>query len=441
MTAGPSFPNDEALEFHRRGRPGKIEISLAKPLRSERDLSLAYSPGVAAPALAIASDPARALDYTIRGNLVAVITNGTAVLGLGNIGPLAAKPVMEGKAALFKRFADIDSVDLEIDTEDPAAFVETVSRLHLSFGGINLEDIAAPGCFIIEDELRRRLDIPVFHDDQHGTATVIAAGLLNALELVGKRFDSVRLVCNGAGAAGIACLDLLKAMGMPAENIVLCDTKGVIFEGRAEGMNPWKRRHESKTAARTLPEAMTGADVFLGLSVRGALDGDMVRSMAERPVVFALANPDPEVTPEEVASVRSDAIVATGRSDYPNQVNNVLGFPYIFRGALDVRATTIDRGMEMEAARALAMLARSTPPADVASAYGRKRRLEFGPEYILPTPFDPRLLTTVSPAVAEAAIASGVARRTDLDGKAYAAELARRAEAIAARQPELVPAK
>ena len=332
----------EALELHARGRPGKLEIQPTKPLTTQRDLSLAYSPGVAAPCLRIADDPDLAYEYTAKGNTVAVITNGTAVLGLGNLGALASKPVMEGKAVLFKRFADIDGIDIEVDTNDVDTFVNSIRYLGKTWGGINLEDIKAPDCFIIEQRLNELLDIPVFHDDQHGTAIIAAAGLLNALHLTNRKVDEVRMVINGAGSAGIACAELIKAMGVPHENVLLCDTRGVIYQGREQGMNQWKSAHAIPTEARSLADALKGADVSLGLSVKGAFTKEMVASMAPRPIIFAMANPDPEITPEEVAEVRSDAIVATGRSDYPNQVNNVLGFPYIFRGALDVRATTIN---------------------------------------------------------------------------------------------------
>ncbi|RUU96534.1 NADP-dependent malic enzyme, partial [Mesorhizobium sp. M7A.T.Ca.TU.009.01.3.1] len=344
--SGPSVSAQEALEFHAMGRPGKLEVVATKPMATQRDLSLAYSPGVAVPVLAIAEDPSRAFDYTTRGNMVAVISNGTAILGLGNLGALASKPVMEGKAVLFKRFADVDSIDLEVDTEDADEFINCVRFLGPSFGGINLEDIKAPECFIIEQRLRELMDIPVFHDDQHGTAIISAAGLINALEITGRDMKTTKMVCNGAGAAGIACIELMKAMGFAPENIILCDTKGVVFQGRTEGMNQWKSAHAVKTEARSLAEALDGADVFLGLSAKGALTTAMVQSMAKNPIIFAMANPDPEITPEEVAEIRTDAIMATGRSDYPNQVNNVLGFPYICRGALDVRATTINDDMK-----------------------------------------------------------------------------------------------
>lgn len=429
-TAGPSVSAEEALAFHANGRPGKLEINPTKPMATQRDLSLAYSPGVAVPVKAIAEDPSRAFDYTARGNMVAVISNGTAILGLGNLGALASKPVMEGKAVLFKRFADVDSIDLEVDTEDAEEFINCVRFLGPSFGGINLEDIKAPECFIIEQRLRELMDIPVFHDDQHGTAIISAAGLINALEITGRDLKTTKLVCNGAGAAGIACIELIKAMGFAPENVTLCDTKGVIFKGRTEGMNQWKSAHAVQTDARSLADAMKGADVFLGLSQKGALTPDMVRSMADKPIIFAMANPDPEITPEEVADIRDDAIMATGRSDYPNQVNNVLGFPYIFRGALDVRATTINDAMKIAAARRLAELAREDVPDDVAAAY-QGQRPKFGPGYIIPVPFDPRLISAIPVAVARAAMDSGVAKRPILDLDAYARELAGRRDPIA----------
>ena len=405
-----TITDEEALEMHASGRPGKIEITPTKPLTTQRDLSLAYSPGVAAPCLAIKADPNKVFDYTARANLVAVVSNGTAVLGLGNLGALGAKPVMEGKAVLFKRFADIDAIDLEVDTEEVEPFVDCVRLLGPTFGGINLEDIRAPSCFIIEERLRELMDIPVFHDDQHGTAIIAAAGLINALDLTGRSLADARLVINGAGAAAIACLDLLKAMGMPGENAILCDTKGVVWRGRTEGMNQWKSAHAVDTDARTLSDAMEGADVVFGLSAKGAITKDMVRRMAKRPIIFAMANPEPEIRPEAVREVRPEAIIATGRSDYPNQVNNVLGFPYIFRGALDVRATTINDPMKIAAAYAIAALAREEVPDEVSVAY-RGRRLRYGPDYLIPAPFDPRLITAVPPAVARAAMESGVARR------------------------------
>ena len=400
----------DSLRMHKSGRPGKIEIIASKPLVTQRDLALAYSPGVAAPCLEIARDPATAYDYTAKGNLVAVISNGTAVLGLGDLGALGGKPVMEGKAVLFKRFADVDCMALEVDTRDVDEFVNCVRFLGPTFGGINLEDIKAPECFIIEQRLREVMDIPIFHDDQHGTAIVSAAGLINALHLTGRNIKDIRMVVNGAGAASIACIELVKAMGMPHENAILCDTKGVIYQGRTEGMNQWKSAHAVRTKARTLAEAIKGADVFFGLSVKGAVTKGMVESMADKPIIFAMANPDPEIMPEEVKSVRADAIIATGRSDYPNQVNNVLGFPYIFRGALDVRATTINEEMKIAAAEALAKLAREDVPDEVDRAYSG-RRLRYGPDYVMPVPFDPRLISAVSAAVAEAAMKSGVARK------------------------------
>src|SRR5438270_5230455 len=425
----PTFTDQEALQFHQQGRPGKIEVLATKPMATQRDLSLAYSPGVAVPVLAIAKDPSRAFDYTAKGNFVAVISIGTAILGLGKLGAIAAKPVMEGKAVLFKRFADVDSIDLEVSTEDPDEFINCVRFLGQTFGGINLEDIKAPECFIIEQKLRELLDIPVFHDDQHGTAIIAAAGLINALDLTGRDIKSTKLVCNGAGAAGIACLELLKAIGFTPNNIVLCDTKGVIYQGRTEGMNQWKSAHAVKTSARTLAEALAGADVFLGLSVKGAVTKEMVKSMAAKPIIFAMANPDPEISAEEVAEVRSDAIMATGRSDYPNQINNVLGFPYIFRGALDVRATAINMEMKIAAAKALAELAREDVPDEVAAAYGT--RPKFGPDYIIPVPFDPRLISAIPPAVAKAAIDTGVARKPIVDMEAYTHQLRSRRDPVA----------
>ncbi len=426
-----SFTDKEALHFHTRGKPGKLEIMPTKPMATQRDLSLAYSPGVAVPVQAIAADASASYDYTARGNMVAVISNGTAILGLGNLGALASKPVMEGKAVLFKRFADVDSIDLEIATEDPKEFVDAVKYMGPSFGGINLEDIKAPDCFIIEQQLREIMDIPIFHDDQHGTAIICAAGLINALYLTGRDIKDIKLVVNGAGAAGIACLELVKAMGLPHENAILCDTKGVIYEGRQAGMNQWKSAHSVKTDARTLAEAITGADVFLGLSVKGALTPDMVKSMADKPIIFAMANPDPEITPEDVMHIRDDAIIATGRSDYPNQVNNVLGFPYIFRGALDVRATTINEDMKIACAQALAMLAREDVPDEVAAAYSGARP-RFGPDYIIPVPFDPRLIRDIPPAIARAAMDSGVAQYPIIDMEAYKDRLSARLDPTAA---------
>jgi malate dehydrogenase (oxaloacetate-decarboxylating)(NADP+) len=421
----------ESLLMHASGRPGKIEIVPTKPLTTQRDLSLAYSPGVAAPCKEIARDPSLAYDYTAKGNLVAVISNGTAVLGLGDLGALASKPVMEGKSVLFKKFADVDAIDLEVDTRDVEEFIGSVRYLGPSFGGINLEDIKAPECFIIEQRLRELMDIPVFHDDQHGTAIIAAAGLINACELTGRNVRDIKVVVNGAGAAGIACLELIKAMGARHENVILCDTKGVIYQGREAGMNQWKSAHAVPTKARTLAEALDGADVFLGLSVKGAVTPEMVAAMAPNPIIFAMANPDPEITPEEVGAIRSDAIMATGRSDYPNQINNVLGFPYIFRGALDVRARTINEEMKVAAARAIAALAREDVPDEVAAAYSGMR-LRFGPEYIIPVPFDPRLISTIPPAVARAAMDSGVAQKPIIDMEAYGHELSARLDPMAA---------
>ena len=424
------FTAEEALQFHSQGKPGKLEITPTKPLTTQRDLSLAYSPGVAVPVLAIAEDPQLAYDYTNKGNLVAVVSNGTAILGLGNLGALAAKPVMEGKGALFKRFADIDGIDLLVDTSDVDAFINCVRYLGPSFGGINLEDIKAPDCFIIEEKLKELLNIPVFHDDQHGTAIIAAAGLINALELTGRDIKSFKLVVNGAGAASIACMELLASMGMPKKNMLLCDTKGVIYRGRKEGMNQWKSAFAVETKARTLADAMKGADAFFGLSAAGTVSKDMVRSMADKPIIFAMANPDPEITPEEVAEVRSDAIVATGRSDYPNQINNVLGFPFIFRGALDVQASTINEAMKIAAAKALAELARADVPDQVAAAF-MGRQVKYGPDYIIPAPFDPRLITHVPPAVAKAAMETGVARRPIVDMDGYVARLSARLDPVA----------
>ena len=412
---------EEALTYHLDPRPGKIDIQASTAMTTQRDLSLAYSPGVAVPCEVIAENPEAAYDYTTKGNMVAVISNGTAVLGLGNLGALASKPVMEGKAVLFKRFADINSIDIELDTEDPDEFINAVRLMGPSFGGINLEDIKAPECFIIESRLKEIMDIPVFHDDQHGTAVICAAGLLNALHLSGKKIEDCKIVLNGAGAAGIACIELLKAMGAKHNNCIVCDTKGVIYQGRTEGMNQWKSAHAVTTELRSLEEAMQDADVFLGVSVKGAVTKDMVKSMAENPVIFAMANPDPEITPEEAHEVREDAIVATGRSDYANQVNNVLGFPYLFRGALDIHARAINDDMKIACARALAELAREDVPDEVAMAYGRK--LTFGRDYIIPTPFDPRLIYKIPTAVARAGMDTGVARRPILDLDAYAEDL------------------
>ncbi|NUH66927.1 NADP-dependent malic enzyme [Sulfitobacter sp. S0837] len=417
MTRKNRITSEEALAFHLEPTPGKFEISATVPMTTQRDLSLAYSPGVAVPCEAIAESPETVYDYTNKGNLVAVVSNGTAVLGLGNLGALASKPVMEGKAVLFKRFADVNSIDIELDTEDTEAFINACKLMGPTFGGINLEDIKAPECFIIEQRLKEEMDIPVFHDDQHGTAVICAAGLINALHLSGKKIEDVRIVLNGAGAAGIACLELLKAMGAKHDNCIMCDTKGVIYQGRTEGMNQWKSAHAANTELRTLEEAMKGADVFLGVSAKGAVTPDMVASMADDPVIFAMANPDPEITPEEAHEVRMDAIVATGRSDYPNQVNNVLGFPYLFRGALDIHARAINDEMKIACAHALAQLAREDVPDEVALAYGKT--LTFGRDYIIPTPFDPRLIHRIPPAVAKAGMDTGAARRPIIDMDAY----------------------
>ncbi len=425
----PKFTAEEALAFHLEPTPGKFEVQATVPMTTQRDLSLAYSPGVAVPCEAIAENPELAYDYTNKGNLVAVISNGTAVLGLGNLGALGGKPVMEGKAVLFKRFADVNSIDIELDTEDPDEFCNAVRLMGPTFGGINLEDIKAPECFIIEQRLKEEMDIPVFHDDQHGTAVICAAGLINALHISGKKIEDVKIVLNGAGAAGIACIELLKSMGARHENCIVCDTKGVIYQGRTEGMNQWKSAHAVPTKLRTLEEAMKDADVFLGVSVKSALTQDMVASMADNPVIFAMANPDPEITPEEAHEVRMDAIVATGRSDYPNQVNNVLGFPYLFRGALDINARAINDEMKIACAHALAALAREDVPDEVALAYGRN--LSFGRDYIIPTPFDPRLIHRIPPAVAKAGIDTGAARRPIIDMDAYELSLKSRMDPTA----------
>ena len=416
------FSDREALLYHSYGRPGKIEIVASKPMATQRDLSLAYSPGVAVPVNAIAEDPAKAYDYTAKGNLVAVISNGTAILGLGNLGALASKPVMEGKAVLFKRFADVDSIDLELKTEDPQAFIDAVELLEPSFGGINLEDIAAPNCFSIEAALKEKMNIPVFHDDQHGTAIITAAGLINACHLTGRDLADIKVVVNGAGAAAIACTALIKAMGVRHENVIMCDRKGTIYQGRIEGMHQWKSAHAVPTEARDLTEALSGADVFLGLSAAGALKPEMVKDMAPAPIIFAMANPDPEISPPDARAARPDAIIATGRSDYPNQVNNVLCFPFIFRGALDVRATAINEEMKIAAAYAIADLARQQVPEEVAAAYGG-RASSFGPEYIIPSPFDPRLMEIVPAAVAKAAMETGVAQQPIDDLEAYRTRL------------------
>jgi malate dehydrogenase (oxaloacetate-decarboxylating)(NADP+) len=426
----PTFTEDEALDFHRLPTPGKIAIVATKPMATQRDLSLAYSPGVAVPVLAIAKDPDLAYDYTSKGNLVAVISNGTAILGLGNLGALASKPVMEGKAVLFKRFADVDSVDIEVSSTDEDEIITVVKNIGVSFGGINLEDIKSPECFRIETELQELLDIPVFHDDQHGTAIISAAGLMNACEITGRKLADVKLVLCGSGAAGISSVELAKAMGVKAENCIAVDSQGVIYRGREKGMNQWKSALAVETDARTLADAVRGADVFLGMSAKGVLTQEMVKTMAARPIIFAMANPDPEITPEEVLAVRPDAIVATGRSDYPNQVNNVLCFPYIFRGALDVRARRVNLQMKIACARALAQLAREDVPDEVALAY-QGVKLQFGPQYIIPTPFDPRLIDYIPPFVAQAAMDTGVARRPITDMDAYRASLARRLDPAA----------
>ncbi|OJV16002.1 MAG: NADP-dependent malic enzyme [Alphaproteobacteria bacterium 33-17] len=417
--------DQEALDFHKQGSPGKISILPTKPLTTQNDLSLAYSPGVAVPCIEINKDPDTAYDYTSKGNLVAVISNGTAVLGLGDLGALASKPVMEGKAVLFKRFADIDSIDIEVDTKDAEEFINSVKYLSPTFGGINLEDIKAPECFIIESRLKELMNIPVFHDDQHGTAIITLAGLINAADLTGRSLKNLKVVVNGAGAAGIACIELIKAMGVPHDNVILCDTKGVIYKGRTDGMNQWKSAHAVDTEARTLTEALKGADVFLGLSVKGAVTQEMVKNMADKPIIFAMANPDPEIVPEDVKAVRDDAIVATGRSDYSNQINNVMGFPYIFRGALDVRATTINDEMKIAAAKALAELAREPVPDEVSAAYAGKK-MHYGSEYIIPVPFDPRLITRIPMAVAKAAVETGVAKKPITDWETYKMQLSER---------------
>jgi len=414
------FTDREALFYHKTIRPGKIEIIASKPMATQRDLSLAYSPGVAVPVQAIYDDPATAYDYTAKGNLVAVISNGTAILGMGNLGALASKPVMEGKAVLFKRFADVDSIDIELASEDTDAIIEAVAMMEPSFGGINLEDIKAPECFIIEQALRERMKIPVMHDDQHGTAIIAAAGLVNACHITGRDFKDVKMVVNGAGASALACTALIKSMGVRPENVIMCDTKGVIYKGR-EGIDQFKSAHAVDTDRRTLTEALVGADIFLGLSAKGALSPEMIMTMKDEPIIFAMANPDPEITPPEAKAVRPDAIVATGRSDYPNQVNNVLGFPFIFRGALDVRATAINEEMKIAAAVAIAELAREQVPEEVAAAYGQNQ--QFGRDYIIPAPFDPRLMEVVSSAVAKAAMDSGVAQKPIEDFDEYRHEL------------------
>lgn len=426
-----TFTDEEALSFHRYPTPGKIGVTATKPMSTQRDLSLAYSPGVAVPVLAIAKDPELAYEYTSKGNLVAVISNGTAILGLGNLGALASKPVMEGKGVLFKRFADVDAIDVEMSCTDPDEIITVVKNIGVTYGGINLEDIRSPDCFRIETELQELLDIPVFHDDQHGTAIICSAGLINACEITGRKLSEVKVVLNGPGAAGIATLGLIKAMGVKPENVIAVDRKGVLYRGRQDDMNQWKSAHAVETDKRTLAEALVGADVFIGVSAKGALTKDLVATMAPRPIIFAMANPDPEITPEEVYEVRPDAIVATGRSDYPNQVNNVLAFPYLFRGALDVRARQINMEMKIATANALAMLAREDVPDEVAAAY-HGAQLKFGPEYIIPTPFDPRLLAYIPPFVAQAAMDTGVARKPIADMDAYRASLAQRMDPTAA---------
>lgn len=418
------FTDQEALDFHSRGKPGKLEITPTKPMATQRDLSLAYSPGVAIPVQRIADDPDTAYDYTSKGNMVAVISNGTAILGMGDLGALASKPVMEGKSVLFKRFADIDSVDIEVDTRDPEEFINAVKYLGPAFGGINLEDIKAPESFEIEQRLKELMDIPVFHDDQHGTAIIATAGLINALDVTGKSIKEIKVAVSGAGSSALSVIGLIKAMGLPHENAIVCDSKGVLYKGRTERMDQWRSAHAVETDKRTLAEAIDGADVCLGLSVGGAVSKDMIKSMAKNPIIFAMANPTPEITPEEIREVRDDAIIATGRSDYPNQVNNVLGFPYIFRGALDARARTINEDMKIACANALAKLAREDVPDEVAAAYGK--RLRYGPGYIIPTPFDPRLISEIPPAVAKAAADSGVARKPIKDLFGYKHSLAAR---------------
>ncbi len=425
-----STSDQEALDFHRFPKPGKIAIAATKPMATQRDLSLAYSPGVAAPVLAIAENPDAVYDYTSKGNMVAVVSNGTAILGLGDLGPAASKPVMEGKSVLFKRFADVDSIDIEIEETDVDAFVECVRRFGNTFGGINLEDIKSPECFMIETALREALDIPVFHDDQHGTAIIASAGLINSVELTNRKMKDLKLVLVGAGAAGLSVLELVQSLGVRKENTIVVDADGVIHDER-DDLDQWKRRHAIQTPLRTLSEAMAGADCVLGLSAAGAITQDMVKSMAKDPIIFAMANPDPEITPEDVYAVRRDAIVATGRSDYPNQVNNVLGFPYIFRGALDVRARTINEEMKVACAKALAELSREDVPDEVAAAY-HGARPSFGKEYIIPAPFDPRLISFIPPFVAQAAMDTGVARKPIVDMDAYRDQLAQRLDPTAA---------
>jgi len=439
QTDKQTFSDEEALDFHRIPTPGKISMAPTKPMATQRDLSLAYSPGVAVPVLAIAADPDKAYDYTAKGNMVAVISNGTAILGLGNLGHMASKPVMEGKSVLFKRFADVDSFDVEVKTTDPDEFITVVKNIGDTWGGINLEDIKSPECFVIESELQDLLDIPVFHDDQHGTAIISTAGLINACHVAGKRLDEVKVVLSGAGAAGLSSIALMKAAGVKAENTVICDRDGVVYKGRDHGMDQWKAAHATDTPLRTMAEAMVGADVVLGLSARGAITKEMVASMAPNPIIFAMANPDPEITPEDVKAVRSDAIIATGRSDYVNQVNNVLAFPYLFRGALDVRARRINHEMKVACAQALAALAREDVPDEVAAAY-RGRKLKFGPDYIIPTPFDPRLIWYIPPFVAQAAMDTGVARQPIADMDAYRHSLRSRVDPSAALMQKITSA-
>ena len=415
------YTDKEALDFHIQGKPGKIEIISSKQLSTQRDLSLAYSPGVAVPVLEISKNPQTAYEYTSKGNLVAVVSNGSAILGLGNLGALASKPVMEGKSVLFKRFADIDSIDIEVDSQDAEDIIKTVRNIACSFGGINFEDIGAPDCFVIEQKLKELVDIPIFHDDQHGTAIITTAGLINALDISGKSIKDVKIVVNGAGASAIACTELFKNSGVPNENVTMCDRKGVIYRGR-EGVDQWKSKHAIDTKDRTLEQAIKGADVVLGLSAAGAITQDMIKSMAKNPIIFACANPEPEIRPEKVLEVRDDAIIATGRSDYPNQVNNLIGFPYIFRGALDVQAKTINEEMKVAAAQAIAKLAREDVPDEVVAAYGGDRP-HYGKNYIIPSTFDPRLITTIPTAVAKAAMDSGVAQKPIKDFDAYIDEL------------------
>ena len=430
-TKKPFITDEQALRFHAEPTPGKLALQPTKPMATQRDLSLAYSPGVAVPVEEIARDKDLAYDYTSKGNMVAVISNGTAILGLGNLGAMASKPVMEGKSVLFKRFADIDSFDIEVEEEDAQAFIECVKRFGNTFGGINLEDIGSPECFIIESELRDLIDVPVFHDDQHGTAIIATAGLINACHLTGRKFEDIKLVLSGAGAAGLSVLNLVKRMGVKDENAIVVDSRGVIYRGRKDSMDQWKTPHAVDTDKRTLAEVMVGADVFFGLSVADIVTEDMVASMAPNPIIFAMANPDPEIRPEAIKSVRDDAIIATGRSDYPNQVNNVLGFPYIFRGALDVRARNVNDEMKLACAQALADLARQDVPEEVAAAY-HGNRPKYGPEYIIPAPFDPRLISEIPPYVAQAAMDTGEARKPIEDMEAYKKSLARRQDPTAA---------